>query len=543
MIASLRPSEPLPGDPNGKRLCEVFGRYLWNAITAALPDDASEKPKWQTLTKHPLRPRTLWSLWQDANTLVGVRFTHDTLYALLDLDAGGQYCNAQSIAQIKVALETIGITRTLLVRSSWNGGIHLYIPLPEPISTFNFAVALKECLKSQGFVLKAGQLEIFPNIKAYGVTAFTEYQAHRLPLQPGSGSYLLDDDLNPIGNSLSRFFWLWEGAAAHQDLESLKEALKVGRNNHRKRPKRRSHPVADWRTDLETEIAEGWTGYGQTNHLLKTIACYGIVFEQLEGEELESYILRIATQSPGYEQYCRHQSEIAIRIQAWAKAAQNYYWPMGGDPKRTTNLYENNIVPFNQQRSNDAQERIQQAVAALRQQEALPEGATARAEAIVSQVRVSKRTLYKYLVLWHPEHCPEEGCKRAELARVSADSPPPPSDPEKAEEIREVYTSKKNMKGEGPDLGEGGSDPLSNSPDRGVRGDERGFPQIDQAFLKDIEEGIRHQVRRLGWAGQQICQFIAEKFAGRRRSQLQDDDLMLLLYYLEDIAFREFNPQ
>ncbi|MBD0337618.1 MAG: hypothetical protein ICV62_19185 [Cyanobacteria bacterium Co-bin13] len=193
--------------------------------------------------QYPLRPRVLWNLWQDANTLVGVRFTHETCYALLDIDAGSVYRNADAIAQIRAALETIGITRTLLLRSSWNGGLHLYIPLPEPVSTFNLAVTLKECLKAQGFTLKEGQLEIFPNAKAYGVTAFIEYQAHRLPLQPSSGSCLLDDDLNPIGNSLGRFFWMWDGAVANQDLDSLRQALQVGRNNHRKRPKRRSHPV------------------------------------------------------------------------------------------------------------------------------------------------------------------------------------------------------------------------------------------------------------------------------------------------------------
>ncbi|HEY9878145.1 MAG TPA: hypothetical protein V6D29_06795, partial [Leptolyngbyaceae cyanobacterium] len=388
------------------------------------------------------------------------------------------------------------------------------------------------CLQSQGFVLKSGQLEIFPNVKAYGVTAFTEYQAHRLPLQPGSGSCLLDDDLNPIGNSLSRFFWLWEGAAAHQDLESLKDALKVGRNNHRKRPKRRSHPVESWRTDLETEIAEGWTDYGQTNHLLKTIACYGIVFERLQGEELESYILRIATKSPGYEQYCRHQSEITIRIQAWAKAAQNYYWPMGSDAKRTTDLYENNIVPFNQQLANDAQERIQKAVADLRGQEALPEGVTARAEAIMSQCKVSKKTLYKYLVLWHPEHCEEEGCKRAELARVSADSSTSPSDPEKAEEIREVYTLAPIMKG-GPDLGEGGSDPHSNSPEGGVWGGISSFPQVDLVLDVEVGDKVRSYLNHLQWSHSRICQFIADRFAGKRISMLTSEELLTLLYYLQ----------
>lgn len=184
MIAS-RSRDPLPGDALGKRLCEIFGRYLWCAIEAPLPDDAAAKPIWNTIRGYPLRPRVLWKLWQDAQSLVGVRFTHDTYYALIDIDAGSEHCHPAAIATIRAALETIGITRTLLLRSSWSGGLHLYIPLPEPVGTFNLAVALKECLKAQGFVLEAGQLEIFPNVKRWGNAAandFSEYNGHRLPL-------------------------------------------------------------------------------------------------------------------------------------------------------------------------------------------------------------------------------------------------------------------------------------------------------------------------------------------------------------------------
>ena len=138
------------------------------------------------------------------------------------------------------------------------------------MNTFNLAVALHECLKAQGFRLKAGQLEVFPNIKAYGVKTFIDYAAHRLPLQPASGSCLLDDDLNPTGNSLARFFWLWDQAASHQDMDELRHAIKIGRDNHRKKPKRRNHPRREARRqDLgyRNHRKAGPTN-GQTNHLL-----------------------------------------------------------------------------------------------------------------------------------------------------------------------------------------------------------------------------------------------------------------------------------
>jgi hypothetical protein len=527
-------SEPLPADPTGQRLCEIFGHYRWNFIRADLPDDATTKAAWTTVNTYPLRPRVLWNQWQDANQLIGVRFTHDTRYALLDLDAGGDYCTAEGVAQIRAALETIGITRTLLIRSSWSGGLHLYLPFAELVNTFNLAVTLKECLQAQGFRLQAGQLEIFPNVKAYGVQTFIEYMGHRLPLQPGSGSCLLDDALNPIGASLARFFWLWDGAASHQDMEALLHAMKIGRDNHRKLPKRRSHPVESWRHDLDTVITEGWTDYGQTNHLLKTIACYGRVFEGLEGQALIDYTLRIALNCPGYEQYCRHQHDIERKVTAWVRAVEGYYWPLGTTPTRDTSQPKNNLVPFNQQQAEDAQHRICIAYTELEQAGELPEQITARAKAIAQAAKVSQQTLYKHLSLWHPTH--QEGVI-AQLAsllapeEVDSEAMPESSEPF---EIKELHPSEGYMKGEALCAGDLGSDKNSFSPERGVRGDEPAFPQDVEpaAYDPSLHEQIQHEIRSLGWSGEVIRQFIADRYEGKRWSELMEEERLLLLYHL-----------
>ena len=529
----------LPADPVGQRLCETFGLYLWNCIRAELPNDATAKPAWQTITKYELRPRVLWNDWQDANTLIGVRFGHETTYGLLDIDAGSDYCSAAAIAQIRGALETIGITRTVLIRSSWSGGLHLYLPLPEVVNTFNLAVALHECLKAQGFRLKAGQLEVFPNIKAYGIKTFIDYNAHRLPLQPASGSCLLDDDLNPIGNSLARFFWLWDGAASHQDMDELRHAIKIGRDNHRKKPKRRNHPVESWRQDLDTEITEGWTAHGQTNHLLKTIACYGRVFEGLHGQDLIDYTLRIAINCPGYEQYCRHQHEIERKVTTWARAVENYYWPLGTTPTRDTASPSNNLVQFNRQQSEDAQSRIKAVFDQMEQAGELPEQITARASAIAQVARVSQQTLYKYLALWHPMYL--KGVIDEATVFSAVESGLQKSDLESPEplENKGLHPSGRYMKSEAPGAGDLGSDLESISPDRGVRGDDVQFPQVAEQvavdWLDEIAQGCRRQLQRLGWNAAQLVQFIAEKFDGRRRAQLRDDELVLLLYHLQSV--------
>ncbi|MEO0488046.1 MAG: hypothetical protein AAFZ49_00635 [Cyanobacteria bacterium J06659_2] len=539
MIATFHSPQPFPADPDGQRLCEIFGGYLWNFIQGQQPDDVTTKVAWQTITKYPLRPRVLWTHWQDAHTLIGVRFDHQTSYGLLDIDAGSPYCNPESIAQIQAALETIGITRSLLLRSSWSGGLHLYLPLPEAINTFNLAVTLQECLKSQGFRLRAGHLEIFPNVKAYGVQTVIEYKAHRLPLQPGSGSCLLDGDLNPIGDNLARFLWHWDGAAQHQDMETLHHACKIGRDNHRKKPKRRSHPVESWRHDLDTEITEGWTDYGQTNHLLKTIACYGRVFECLEGQALSDYVARIATSRPGYEQYCRHQHEIQRKADAWAKAAEHYYWPLGTPPTRPPEACQNNLVSFNRRQSEDAQQRIQSTYKALAETDALPEQITERAKAIARQANVSQQTLYKHLSLWHPQH--HQGEIDGPTSDTALNAPLNPISSQSSEplKIKELHPKAEIMKCKAPSVLKLGLEKQQSIHERGVWGDERDYPQASEVNssipIEELRGALQRQWQRLSWSVSEVSQFIAEQFGGRRRSELGDEELVLLLYYLQDI--------
>ena len=168
MVAAFHPPKPTPADPLGQRLHTLFGRQLWDFIAASAPPPG-EKPDWTTVTDYKLRPRILWQRWQDPQQLIGVRFDSETYYGLIDIDAESPYCHGEAITDICAALETIGITRTILLRSSHSNGLHLYIPLPELIKTFDLAVGLEECLKAQGYVVAKGQLEIFPNPKTYGV--------------------------------------------------------------------------------------------------------------------------------------------------------------------------------------------------------------------------------------------------------------------------------------------------------------------------------------------------------------------------------------
>jgi hypothetical protein len=200
-----------PRHPLGQKLTQIFGQHPWQSIQA---DNVSPHHPVHWRTHHyPVWPRVLWQRWQDPNIIIGVRFGNQTTYGLLDIDAGSPYQTPEAIAQIRAALETIGITRTLLLRSSHSNGLHLYLPLPAPVATFGLAVCLQQCLQAHHFPLAPGRLEIFPNVKTYGVERFIQYNGHRLPLQPRTGSCLLDDALLPVGNHLEQFLRYWDSAA------------------------------------------------------------------------------------------------------------------------------------------------------------------------------------------------------------------------------------------------------------------------------------------------------------------------------------------
>lgn len=391
----------LPESPLGQKLWDVFGRYPWSWIKK--PDG---KDCWQTEKRYPLRPRLLWKHWQDAGVQVGVRFGSMTRYCLLDIDKKSAHLKASAIAEIKEALETVGIVRTVDIRSSYSGGIHIYCPLPEPVNTFNLAVAVRSCLEAHGFTIEEGQLEVFPNTKAFGrswLNEFVEYQGHRLPLQPGSGSVILNHNFQPVGDNLDRFWWSWDFAEQAQDLELLFEALGTAKRNRRKSKKMLSN-FLEWKQDLEQETAEGWTDFGQTNHLLKQFGCYGRVFLQLQGEALAKYIEERARSAPGFEKWCQHQHEIARKAICWARSVEHYYWPAGSEGFRAGQFpTAPESANVNKERQWDAQQRIANAVAEI-------EATMGKAVRTVSEwldaiqmfTRISTRTLYKHRELWHP---------------------------------------------------------------------------------------------------------------------------------------------
>lgn len=576
MIA-VRNDDLLPSDPLAQRLSRTFLRNRWDFIYAPVADPGQPaqkevdwqtehlKPQWKTERRYPMKSRVLYHRWADPAEILGVRFDHTTEYGLLDIDVESQYHpnqNPDAIAEIQIALETIGITRTVLVRSSWSDGLHLYFPLNGAVNTFNLAVAVKFCLQTQGYEVKEGQLEIFPNDKSYGVVTKILYKGHRLPLQPESGSWLLDDDLQAVSNQLNDLFQVWDIAAIGQDMGELSSALLIARQNRLTKPRRRLNNIEAWRQDLEILIAEGWTAPHQTNHLLKQIGCYGVVFKELSGSALVKYIRETATTAPGYAQWCGHQHQIEVRSRSWAKAVEKYYWPLGTHAKTRP---ANDIVPFNQRRSKTAQAEIRAAMAILEEGDRLPEEITARAQAISTLAGTSLGTLYRHKGLWHPGH--QEAKERCVIADATVDTEPIqlplPAFQNEPEPLRErkLQTKANIMKCKPAPREDSFKKESKKSALRGVWGEQLSFPQAErptlrlvplpvlrpqitpasaspglgiEAELDEIIKAIQVQVGGLNWTVEEINEFIASRFDGKRRYQLSHDELVLLLYYLRN---------
>jgi hypothetical protein len=405
--------------------------------------DNQLKPDWLTELAYPLSSGELVQLFLDENQLIGVGFGKTTKYIVIDIDWLSKYHPTYDIDQFRGilhALETIGLTRHLVIRSSDSGGIHIYFPLPEELPTFQLAASVRVTLTDAGFEIKNGHLEILPNTKAYAKTEtgeFIHYNRHRIPLQPNSGSYLLEDDgLNPqpIPNSteaqLAAFFHQWEMAAAGQDLELLKQKLPqlykkfLERKNRFKyqSSEEKTEKAKKWEAALDLCIKIGWTGCGQTYNLLPKFLAKAVVFLKLTGEALYEWIYQAIINAVGYQQYCRHQHEIEKMIRSWIKTNERtgYYSPYRSEPDR------NQSYPFgnrklkakivrkphtaNIKRSDEAASRIKVAYENIKDRFTAETTITEMRDQLRAEIQekygvgIGTNTLSRHKNIWHPEH-------------------------------------------------------------------------------------------------------------------------------------------
>ena len=199
----------------------------------------------------------------------------------------------------------MGLVNAVTCTSSYSGGLHLYFPFQVTQNTWELAIAVTTLLENAGFRLTAGQLELFPNPRPYAIEgSLSLFNAHRLPLQ--AGSYLLDNDFQPVWSDQHTFVDHWQFAQRRNTVErkTLQRLLK----QFQRKQYRISGKAEKFVNDLNAEIELGWTGAGQTNRLLGRITMRAYIFhhilcggEPLAGQALVDEIITTAKSLPGYE--------------------------------------------------------------------------------------------------------------------------------------------------------------------------------------------------------------------------------------------------
>ncbi|MBD2067358.1 hypothetical protein H6F93_07415 [Leptolyngbya sp. FACHB-671] len=369
--------------------------HPWDFIAAQA---TGGKPDWRTESRFPLSPETLCKRWAEADELVGVRFKcgrgGTTRYVMFDIDITScyhPYKNAQAFRNLLEVMESLGLCRFLTIRSSYSEGLHVYFPISESVPCFKLAAAVANAVGDAGFGVKDGQLEIFPNVKF----PRSLYKAHRLPLQ--QGSYVLDENFQPVHDSVELLIKAWHEAELQQDLELLKQAIAVVKAH----TFYASGNATEWRERLEATLKNGWTSEGQTNRILKEACIYARVFQAKDWDEIESWAVATLPSLPGYQQFCNHKRNIKRRVKDWVTTNRrsNRYRPYESRSKEP----KTPLAPPNHVRSSDALQRIKDAIAQLTKQfGGLPEKVRDRQSLICKTAKCSPITLRKYLELWHP---------------------------------------------------------------------------------------------------------------------------------------------
>ncbi|MEM9214705.1 MAG: hypothetical protein AAGD25_10195 [Cyanobacteria bacterium P01_F01_bin.150] len=381
--------------------------YLWSPHPK--PGTA---PNWKTESRHPLSDRLI----TQGSYLYGVRFGPMTKYCMLDIDGGSLYHPRRDplgIERIRATLEPLGLVESICCTSSYSGGLHLYFPFEHEIKSWAIALTVTTLLENAGFTIMPGHLEVFPHAKPYVTNGETSlYNGHRLPLQ--QGSYVLSKDMFPIYAEKSRFVEHWKSVQQKNDVNQKILSETLNRARRIKYPM--STKASKFLGDLNAEIEQGWTGPGQTNHILGRITMRSYIFghvlnspKPLEGDDLAQDIVETAKALPGYEEWCQHQHEIESKAIKWARSIENsHYYHYGAGKSKKLKEEEpteqkDNGPTWNETQQNDARERIGDAVRDMLEKDTLPVQITARFKAI-SKYGISGKTLYKHMDLWHPDH-------------------------------------------------------------------------------------------------------------------------------------------
>jgi len=158
--------------------------------------------------------------------LIGCRAGKTTRFAVLDIDKNSRYHNERSLRKLLHLLDSAGLSKSSLYRSSYSEGWHLYLFFDEPLNSAELRRQLVKLLTLHDFQIAKGHLEIFPHPGSKNSLGL----GLRLPLQEGFAwldKRTLDVDyerheLTPT-QALELFIDAFEGDPnSYQDFRQLK---------------------------------------------------------------------------------------------------------------------------------------------------------------------------------------------------------------------------------------------------------------------------------------------------------------------------------
>lgn len=419
-----KPQKATPTADDTQWLVETFSHW-----SAPVIDDGRG---WRTIPKTLSEEEFLQRFGSPLST-IALRFGAETSHCVFDIDYGSSIHprnGLEKFNELLAVLEEHGLCSPVVHRSSDSMGIHVRYFFPQKRNTYLVALALKDIVASAGFVEGNGELELFPNVKAWVNIGrryekgqkhhdLHDYKAVRVPCQ--KGYELLDSlTLEPVGdNSLGelRQRALW--AASNQDLQTFDECLERVKapalsedmlweiaamethDFHGSSPESyiktqsRSPKVVAMETDYRALVERGWQAHHETNDILGSIARLTRILTPCPDGELAATVEAVVTGMPGYAQHCRHQHEISRRCKDWARCVirHGYHYYKGKPTRRAAQPPKRNI---NLERQNKAIKGIRKCLGGFIRSGQQFASKSQVVRAIAKQTGSSKSTILKH---------------------------------------------------------------------------------------------------------------------------------------------------
>lgn len=253
-------------------------------------------------------------------TFIGIGFKSHTRSLSVDIDKGSKYHSLESLDKILKLTSQIG--KPLFLRSSGSGGWHLRWYFDDNVKTWDLACLIYNLFTSNGFEIKDGQLEIFPNKKTFD----SNYKPLRLPCQAESAFLSIEDE---------RELEVWKSDPeiymVHWADEVRKNLIPASKVNFLLSPIIKSSKVKNGHEKFDSLKENGFTGSNQTNRNLGAMSFGGVVYLAItDVSELTRFLCDwIDEKHNNYsEEYNKSPQEAYRWCARWAKCAIKKHKPL-----------------------------------------------------------------------------------------------------------------------------------------------------------------------------------------------------------------------